>query len=267
VGYGVTGGTSLRGSGVVFLSTNRGQTSMFILVTYKRPERLREFWQQAKANGMNTPGVVLLQGEDLLESYKQALEEKPENWDVMASKTNVGWVAGVNSILELKPREEWYGALADDHLPMTFGWDKKLSDACGPWDVVSCADNSREWTWRTGGVNLVGGDLARTVGWIYPPCTWHICGDDWWQLAGKALSCWKCVVDVRVHSRSPVFAGYEWDETQKTGYAQFQQDLMKYHRWLGEHGGDVLEKLRVVMQARGVLPNRSIGRFVVSDET
>ena len=86
MGCGVTGGTSLRGSGVVFLSTNRGQTSMFILVTYKRPERLREFWQQAKANGMNTPGVVLLQGEDLLESYKQALEEKPENWDVMASK-------------------------------------------------------------------------------------------------------------------------------------------------------------------------------------
>lgn len=238
---------------------------MFVLPTYKRAERLGEFFLEARRCGMTEPGVVIVQGKELQEEYAHVLEAcKPDNWDVVVSESNAGWVAAANHILELRPQEPWYGVLADDHLPRTQGWDVLLSQACGPWNVVSCADNSKEWTWRTGGINLVGGELARALGWIYPPCTWHICGDDWWQLAGKALSCWRCVVNVRVDARSPVFAGTEWDETQKTSYSQFGQDLQKYHRWLGEHGGDVMEKLRVIMQAQGVLPDHSAGRFVTA---
>ena len=238
---------------------------MFILPTYKRPKRLAEFFEASVGAGMTLPGIVVVQGSDQKQEYEDAVKDiKPDNWTIAVSQTNVGMVAATNWILEHRPQEEWYAMVGDDMLPSTEGFDVKMLSLTSPWSITSCMDNSKDVGWRTAGCMMWGGELVRTVGFLLPPVTWHICGDDWWQLVGKAFSIWNVAADVRINTKSAIFAGGEWDETQKTGYARFQDDMQKYHRWLADQGGEVMERLRVVMQANGVLSNTAKSRFVVS---
>jgi len=104
-----------------------------------------------------------------------------------------------------------------------------------------------------------------------PPCTWHICGDDWWQLVGRAFSIWKVAANVRVNQPdSAIFAIDHGltagDETHDSSYRDFGSQIAMYHRWVAEYGGDIMARLRVVMQAAGALPDQETGRFVIAKE-
>lgn len=243
---------------------------MFVCPTWKRPQKLARLLTALKDTRTTAPGMIIVQGDDQIEAYKPVLEQRPENWEWLCLQNNVGWVKALNAMLQIRPQEKWYGVINDDHEPVTPEWDRKMLSLSSPWSIVTCIDNSKEVQWRAAGPLIAGGELLRTCGFFMPPCNWHICGDDWWQFVGKALSIWKVAANVRVNQPdSAIFAMNNTkdsapDEAHQSSYGDFYVQLALYHRWLAEHGGDTLERLRVVMQANGVLPTEQIGRFVIS---
>jgi hypothetical protein len=237
---------------------------MFVLPTWNRPEKLEAFFAAAKETNMTSPGAVFLQGKDQLEKYEAVLKNLPSNWICFVGETNIGLVSATNWVISQFKNETWYGLLCDDMLPKTQNWDTKLIKLAKDWNFVSCWDDSVNAHWRATGIMVLGGRLARTTGFILPPCCWHICGDDWWQVVGKALSIWKVAADVAIESGMDR-EGPDVDETQQSAHRDFGVELIKYHRWLSEYGADVIERLRVMLQAHGALSDSTVGKFVVSD--
>ncbi|MDE2020627.1 MAG: hypothetical protein KGJ13_09855, partial [Patescibacteria group bacterium] len=215
------------------------------------------------------PGLIIINGPDCLEEYKSVIELRPSNWEWISLETNVGWVRALNAAIAIRPQKEWYAVINDDHVPITKNWDALMLKLIGPWNLVTCLDNSREVQWRASGPLIAGGELLRTCGFFMPPCNWHICGDDWWQLVGRAFSLWRVAANVRVDQPdSAIFAmdnaaDAKPDETHESSYGDFWTQVGLYHRWLAEQGGDIMEKLRVVLQANGELKERQEGRFVI----
>lgn len=243
---------------------------MFIVPTWKRPDKLARLLSALKETETTAPGIVIIQGDDQKDAYLPAIENRPENWEWICVQQNVGWVRALNLILRIRPQCKWYGVLNDDHLPITKRWDSLMLSLCGPWNIVTSLDNSKEVQWRASGPLIAGGELLRTVGFFMPPCTWHICGDDWWQMLGRAFSIWRVAANVRVDQPdSAIFASnfdkeVMGDETHQSSYQDWHGQVAAYHRWLAEDGGDIMARLRVVMQAAGALPSEETGRFVVA---
>lgn len=237
---------------------------MFILPTYKRPEKLRDFVGYARDFGMTAPVLVMVQGEENLPAYKPVLEELPENWKWLCLQHNIGMVAAFNMAFASNPNLDWYGCLGDDMLPKTERFDHKCLSLLEPYSIISCSDETADGYWRAAGINIMSGPLVRACGFMYPPCTWHICGDDWLQLVGKAFGIWRVATDVIVSNTGFLTTGKQQDETQKEAYKDFGNQIMQYHRWLAEHGGDVMERIRVQMMAAGLMPAEGVSRWRVS---
>lgn len=234
---------------------------MFIVPTWKRPHKLRRLMQALKETGTTAPGLVFLQGEEQKTEYLEVFKEMPANWTWIGSEGNVGWVKALNFLVRYKPQESWYGVINDDHVPITKQWDQKMLSLASPWGMVTCLDNDIEIQWRASGPLILGGELVRACGFFMPPCTWHICGDDWWQIVGKVFSIWRVAANVQVNQDSPIFSGEPPDETHHSSYGNFFHQLGLYHRWLAQDGGNIMERLRIIMTAKGVLPMHEAGRF------
>ena len=243
---------------------------MFVCPTWKRPDKLRRLLEAMRETQTIAPGMIIVQGNDQMEAYKPVIEIRPKNWEWICLERDVGWVQALNLMLKIRPQEKWYGVINDDHVPVTPEWDTKMLSLMGPWALVTCMDNSKEVQWRASGPLMAGGELLRTCGFFMPPCTWHICGDDWWQTVGRAFSIWKVACNVRVDQPdSAIFAvnntkDFAPDETHQSSYGNWFEQVAQYHRWLAEAGGDTMEKLRLTMQANNVLPKQANGRFVIA---
>lgn len=236
---------------------------MFIVPTWRRPEKIRRLIQSLNDTQTSAPGLILIQGEDQKQEYLDAIAERPKNWEWLCTNVNVGWVHALNFLLKYKPQDNWYGVINDDHRPVTVGWDQKMLALAQPWGMVTCIDNDRETQWRASGPLILGGELVRATGFFMPPCTWHICGDDWWQFIGRAFGIWKVAANVRVDQDSPIFAGAAHDETHASAYGTFHEQREQYHKWLASEGGSVAERLRIRMQAAGALGEAENGRFTI----
>lgn len=111
---------------------------MWFLITYNRPLLAQRFIEAAVSTGMTTPGVMFVQGD--AKGYDFPM---PKGWARAISATNIGLIRGLNTCLVQHKDAPWYGLLADDLLPETEGWDRKLLDQLHPMGIVSCNDGNR----------------------------------------------------------------------------------------------------------------------------
>ena len=93
------------------------------------------------------------------------------------------------------------------------------------------------------GITLIGGNLVRTCGFILPPCNWHICGDDWWELVARTYNLWKLIPEIESTHMTPETTGIEPDETYKTSYNDFSGQMAQYNKWLKKQGNQLLVKI------------------------
>lgn len=212
---------------------------MFFVPTYKRPERLKNLIQVYKDTNATASVFVFIQGNP--ELYEGI--EYPDNWGVEILDKNIGLVAALNRGLQKFPNETWYGIICDDQVPQENQWDKKLFQHLTPWNIVSTDDALNKNDWRMAGIPIFGGDLIRECGFIMPPCTWHICGDDWWELVGKVCGNW-IKADVKSTHMTPETTGITPDETYRTSYNNFDGQVAQYKQWLLEHGNKLLDKIQ-----------------------
>lgn len=199
---------------------------MWIVPTYNRPEKFARFIAAVKATGCTTPGVVVLNGSP--DGYD--LTDLPTGWSVLTTEPE-GMVKAVNRAFAQFPDEPWYGMLVDDSEPKTSGWDKRLIEAGMKSGIASCNDNDQAPRRMCGAV-VFRGDLIRTAGFFYPPCTWHAYGDDFWEMVGKQYNCWAVLMDVVVEHRHPFKHLDQMDATHERSYNSMGADKEAYHLWL-----------------------------------
>lgn len=115
---------------------------------------------------MTTPAIVRLDDDDpMLQGYKD-LSNWPHDWEIIiADRIPLGDI--YNSALNAMPDLEWYGFLADDVVPETFGWDRLLIKAAGSFGLAFGDDGINGETRATHFV--LGGDLVRRVGYLALP--------------------------------------------------------------------------------------------------
>jgi len=212
---------------------------MFILPTYKRPEKLKNAIKAYIDTKATEPFYLLIQGNS--ELYEGI--EYPNTWTVEVLENNIGLVAALNYVFNKFPNEPYYGLTCDDQQPVTEHWDKKLMESLTPWNIVTCQDTLNKNDWRMSGITAIGGDLVRFSGFIFPPCTWHICGDDWWELVTKTCGNWIKVDAFSTHI-TPETTGIAPDETYKTSYTDFDGQEAQYRHWLETHGNQLLDKIK-----------------------
>jgi hypothetical protein len=215
---------------------------MFILPTYKRPEKLKKVIQAYIDTKTTVPVYVLIQGN--AEMYKDI--EYPDTWTVEILENNIGLVAAFNYVFQKFPNETYYGFATDDQHPITEHWDKKLLENITPWNIVTCQDTLNKNDWRMSGITAIGGDLIRCANFIFPPCNWHVCGDDWWELVAKNCGNW-IKVDAYSTHMTPETTEVEPDETYQSSYKDFSIQVNQYNQWLVEKGMDLLSKIQKQM--------------------
>tara|TARA_R110000868_G_scaffold114244_1_gene306230 strand:+ start:1224 stop:1883 length:660 start_codon:yes stop_codon:yes gene_type:complete len=212
---------------------------MFILPTYKRPEKLKNAIKAYIDTKATAPIYLVIQGNP--ELYEGI--EYPDTWTVVVLKENIGLVAAFNYVFNKFPDETYYGLTTDDQHPITEHWDKKLIEAITPWNIVTCQDTLNKNDWRMSGITVIGGDLIRYANFIFPPCTWHICGDDWWELVAKTCNNW-IKIDAQSTHITPETTGIEPDETYKSSYTDFSGQVSRYNQWLVAEGNELLSKIQ-----------------------
>ena len=212
---------------------------MFIVPTYKRPERLKNLIKAYTDTKATASVYVLIQGN--AEMY--AGIEYPDTWIVEQLETNIGLVSALNYAFNKYPQEKWYGGLCDDQVPQDNQWDKKLIEAVNDWNIVTSQDAYNKNESRMSGITLFGGELIRFCQFILPPCTWHICGDDWWELVSQNCNNW-VKTSVKSTHYTPETTGVAQDETYQSSYNDFNGQVAQYKYWLEVHGNQLLDRIK-----------------------
>jgi len=218
---------------------------MWFLVTYRRPELARRFVDAAIATEVSTSGVMFVQGDKA--GYDFAL---PKGWLRAIASRNVGLVAGLNMCQRQYPEEPWYGLVADDLIPETPHWDRRLLERLQPMGIVSCNDGNRPYAGgRMCGSTILDGALVRAAGFLSPPVCWHSYTDDWWETVGTTFSCWQRLADVVVRHETPVFGDRPADSTHNEAYGskyeRLQQDKTAYEKWMADDGMKALGRIAI----------------------
>jgi hypothetical protein len=151
---------------------------MWFLPSRGRAHLIGRLWQA----GMPTaPGVLAIdEGEE--RDYTQVV--LPPKWrTVILDRYYLS--AKVNRLLRMFPREPWYGVICDDQVPQTPGWDQALAEKAGSWRIAWADDCLN----RRIGAFVMGGELARALGWIMCPTVKHFFLDDVHETIARDLHC------------------------------------------------------------------------------
>jgi len=212
---------------------------MFIIATYKRPEKFKNLVQVYVDTKATAPVFALIQGNP--ELYQNI--QYPDTWTVEQLENNIGMVSAVNYAFSKFPDKKWYGCITDDQVPLDDEWDKQLINAVNDWNIVTSQDSFNKDESRMSGITLLGGELIRACQFIVPPCTWHLCGDDWWELVAKNCQNW-VKTNVKSSHYTPETTGIEKDETYQSSYTDFSGQVSRYNQWLVEEGTDLLSRIQ-----------------------
>lgn len=219
---------------------------MWLLPTFGRPDRCQAFLDACAATGVTTPGLVIINGP--LDSYP-TLRLPNEDWKVVATGSNIGFLAALNFGFHADPALPWYGLLNDDFTPETPGWDKLLVDAKPAHGIVTSNDG---WQGdrRMAGAWVVDGELLRAVGYWAPEGLWHCFCDDLWEGIGKTFSLWVKQLDVMVRHHHTFQDAKLQDETYRTAYGSMDADRQRYDKWCREERDEVYARVAKLIGAR-----------------
>lgn len=204
---------------------------MWVLPTLSRPAQCVKVIENLIAHKMTTAGVVFVNDPGMdVEGIKKVL---PDNWELYVNDRNAGALGALDFIFKERPGEKFYGFIADDEFVQTDYWDLELIEACGDWNIAH-GDEGRDIEGRLQGFACVGGELARCVGYLTIPETWHFFGFDnmWGEIALKGGCRSLFVRNVKIEHRHHYFGLAERDECYALGESRKDIDYQVYANWL-----------------------------------
>lgn len=207
---------------------------MWCLPSRGRPESVVRFFKAWRETGASTPGVLWLDEDD---AQKYQGIELPEKWRVTIWPRCESLGATINKFYEMFKSEPWFGMLADDAVPVTSGWDVALIKSAANDGISYCADGINDE--KQVGHCVIGGDLARELGWLILPGLTRVYGDNVLTEIGRRKGVLRYLPDVLVEHWHFSTGKSPYDETYAKPYAD--RDRMIYERWLSRYrmGGPI----------------------------
>ncbi len=144
---------------------------MFSLPTRGRPHNLRRFLAAYEDTRATAPMWLRLDRDDPALAEYDAIT-LPDHWlktvgPRLENRCN-GCVAEMYATF---PDEPVYGLMADDLIPRTDRWDAHLIEAAGSSRLAYGDDG--KWGAELATHPVIGGDLARAIGWLVLPTVLH----------------------------------------------------------------------------------------------
>lgn len=155
---------------------------MWFCPTYQRPERLRELADSWVKYEPETPLTIRLWEKDPRLADYQA-QTWPENWTFYISDTKY-FSAALNEFFARHPDESVYGFIADDIVLTGSGGLEYLAAMANPFFIAYPNDTLTRHFLPTHW--CIGGELARTLGWIAPPFLRHLYTDNVLKMLGQS---------------------------------------------------------------------------------
>lgn len=214
---------------------------MWALPTRSRPSNCQRFidaWNNTQAA---TPVYVRL---DECDPYLEELLSLkwPDSFKIVVGK-RMGLSAAMQETFIENPNEQWYGLLADDLVPRTRNWDRKIIMLAGDKNISYPNDLT---TSRKGLPThpVVAGDLVRELGWFGFPATRHYYVDTIWQFLGNNLNNLIYGKDIIVEHMHPIRDKAEKDIIYSESGNYKTPDTLSYNKWIEEEGPKVIERLK-----------------------
>ncbi len=200
---------------------------MWFLPSRGRPSSVIRFfraWQETEAD---SEGVLWID-DDEIDEYAAVIGALPEKWVVISAPHTDSLGDIINRFFEMFPQEPWYGLIADDLLPRTPHWDRRMIDAAGK-DGLSYGDDGINGA-RHSSHPCVGGDRVREIGWLSLPGLKRIYIDN--ALMEDAKKRGKITYLPDVHTEHLHFSNGKspMDETYRKTHNQ--QDKEIFEAWL-----------------------------------
>lgn len=206
---------------------------MWILPTLNRPAQCAAVLKQMQEMKCSTRGVVFVNGDEKAKEYWDlAWPECPDGWVLDVCAENIGALGALNAVFREYPDEPWYGFIGDDEFVQTPEFDKKLIEAAGDWNIAHGDDGVHAGR-RAQGYLVIGGKLARALGWLALPGVWHWYGlDDMWEILACEGACRKVFCpEVKVEHRHPYFGKGVRDATYAAGESHAILDYQECCAW------------------------------------
>lgn len=226
---------------------------MFSLPSRGRPHNLQRFLDAYEATGAKAPVWLRLDEDDpRLADYDTI--DLPPHWSKTVGKRHPNRCNGcVAEMFELFPDEPNYGLMADDLIPRTQGWDAKLVEAAGR-DCLSYGDD---------GLNgeslathpVVGGELARAIGWLVLPTVLHSFVDTALFAIAYRAGRLRYLPEVKLEHMHPLAMNEnhqpkaEMDETYRFAEV-YTHDQAAFYKWQGTELRPVVERVKAALDKK-----------------
>ena len=220
---------------------------MWFLPTRNRPNAVKELLE-AMVEAYEVPKVaVMIDGPMYDITF-------PTHWRVHQSSTHLEMSQALNTLYRLYPNERWYGLMTDHSRPVTKFWSTRIIENVKPMEVVLVNDTKNRLNPVTGlrritSASVYGGELIRTLGWVWLPTVVHMYGDDALEKIGHALGVTYrgdvIVKDLLVREGEIPRDGNH-DRLFK-GQPYIARDKNAYERWLKDFP-DLMVKLRLKVE-------------------
>lgn len=225
---------------------------MFLMPTWGRPTFCERALQACVDAGTTAPMVVFVDPPHD-EYFEIARKFTGLSW--FFSMDRVGMAEAMRWFFRAYPDEAWYGFLADDNVPVTPGWDARMIQEAGRWQLVDCHDGvylsvsgNPGDAYPLKGAQVFGGDLVRAAGWWALPGVFQAGIDDAWnEICTRGLG-------NRIYMKSVVVEHHNWrtglrekDGTDTASQDHGNQDMETFRRWRHDEYDATIDRIREAM--------------------
>ena len=213
---------------------------MWILATRSRVNNCKRFIKAWKETQSSTSVYVRLDECDPELELMKALPWPIEFNVVVGLRARIG--QAMQEMFNTYPNEPWYGLLADDAIPRTKNWDRRLVESAG-LTSISYADEVWEKKARICHP-CVGGDLVRFVGFFGLPVVKHWGTDTVWERIHHECGLNNKQEDVILEHAHFSFNQASLDRTYEESQALKSEDRAAYRQWMEENFEPLKTRLR-----------------------
>lgn len=153
----------------------------------------------------------------------------PAEWIVRVGPLTKA-AGALNWFLKEFPARRVYGFVGDDCVLKTKGWDRRLSEAAGDWNIAYPDDGLHGEKLCTH--FCIGGKLAAYVGWLALPGLDHNYVDTAWMAVGKVCGNLVYCEDVKFDHRHPLAEKAPDDPVYERGREKYERDRELFRRWV-----------------------------------
>jgi hypothetical protein len=215
---------------------------VWCLASLNRPEQCAEVIERLKKHGCSTPGVLFVNTNEDGDGSLYKNIELPRGWHLEIHSKNIGLCGAMNWVFNKYPNEPFYGMITDDEFIATDGWDKILVDSAGVWNI-SNGNNGWQSHRRIHGFMTIGGELARSVGYLMPQGLWHWYSDDVWEAIANRAALRRFCPDVKIENKHWMLGNAAKDKTYELSESRNVQDREIFLRWQAKELPSIMKRV------------------------